>query len=308
MNQSSPLSIDFDYSIFPSNEAEFLRSAAEYVNTRTALAYEIICQAGLQLIEVQQFINERFPRQGRFAQWVRHTLSINEDTAYNYMRTAANMGSLNPDTAEKIQQRALYFLARTSTDPAVREEAIERASAGIPVDDKDVFILAGHPEVKRRYIEGDLSKVQAAGLVKVIKETKAQPEAVSQLLGWGVKEPAVAAYLLDASRQTENRTTWQDVVNDDGRLNGIEWSVPVGEATEYDLARWKADRQTMHLIHHNAEQPQLQRYEVRGIIRRVGQQILIEVTGGESLPLDALNCRAFIDFRVKPADIQEDAG
>lgn len=308
MSTSQLVSIEFDYSIYGNDDANFLRSAAEYVNTRSALAYELIVQAGLQLKEVQQFLNDRFPRQGRFAQWVRHTLSINEDTAYNYMRTAENMGHLAPETAENIQQRALYFLARTSTDPVVREEAIQQAAAGMPVDDKDVFILAGHPEVKRRYVEGGLSKNQAAGLVKVLKETKAQPEAVTQVLEWGVKEPAVAAYLLDASRQTENRTTWQDVSNDGGVLNGIEWSVPVSEATEYDLARWKEDRQAMHIMYGTNDQPQLARYEIRGIIRRVGQSILIEVTGGESLPMDALNCRAFIDVRVKPPDVKEDAG
>ena len=245
-----PESVDsgFDYSTLPTDDAEFLRNKAAYINARRHITHQLITEMGIALIEAK----ERLP--GVFLAWARNEFQFSDDTIENYMNVAAKFPALE-QTGGIIQAKALYLLSRGSTPESVRTEAAELAGAGVPVDYKTAFILAeAPPEVKARYLAEELPKDSAFDLARVYKK-KTIPQPVKEVcIGQKVSSASVVNYLAEAwtdyqatKGTVHERSTYADIEADGWTLNGLGWAVPISQAREVDIERFKVDRQTMRI-------------------------------------------------------------
>lgn len=239
---------DFSYAALPPEQAEFLRQKAARINARRHITHTLIEEMGRDLLETK----ERLP--GVFLQWARAEFQFSDDTIENYINVAKRLPAMPEGTTAPIQARALYLLSRESTPDAARQEAQELAASGVPVDYKTAFILANAPpELKARYVAEELPKESAYELTKVLGRRTLSPEVKQICLDQKVSAPELVTYLDQAYRDYERtagttyeRLTFKDIERDNWTLNGLGWSVKLGEARVVDIERYKVDRAQMH--------------------------------------------------------------
>lgn len=218
--------------ISPENQ-QYLKESAAYINARRSLVYDLVVQIGMKLLEVKQrhFDLHRYPS---FQDWCATEFAESYDTLLNYMNIAKRMGRLDNDQHDLITMTALYKLARKTTPEEAREIARSLASDGHSVDYDAAWILANAPPYLRlKFAHSDVTRDGAIATTKALKE--APPQTKQFCERFGVADGRIVEEL--------DERTMQKIIADDGQLNGIEWSKPVGQATSSDYERWKADRQ-----------------------------------------------------------------
>lgn len=240
----------FDYAALVPDDAEFLRNQAAYINARRHITHQLITEMGRALGAAKK----RLP--GVFLQWARAEFGFSDDTIENYMNVAQRFPALEPQTdgGGAIQARALYLLSRTATSDDARTEAARLAGAGQVVDYQTAFILAEAPaQIKTRYLKEELPKQAAYDLAKTYSR-RTLPQPVRDVcITQNVSYPEVIAYLAKTYidyQQTKGtpreRRTWLDIEADNWQLNGLGWSVPLGQARPVDISRYVVDRAAMH--------------------------------------------------------------
>lgn len=238
----------FDYNKLPKQDAEYLRGQAAEINARMAITHTLRVEIGKILIDAKA----RLP--GVFLSWVKSEFGYSSDTAENLMNVALRMAELPQGTDALFQARSLYLLGRESTPESVRQEAIDLASTGMPVDYEVAYILAQAPvEIKSRYLLEELPKKTAFDLAKALNRKGLSDEVKSVCLNQRVSCPELIDYLAKAHSDYQRtkgtykeRSTWADIEEDNWVLNGISWSVPLSDARPVDIDRFKVDRSAMH--------------------------------------------------------------
>lgn len=238
----------FTYEQLDKQDSDFLKEKAAYINARRHITHTLITEMGKALIEAK----ERLP--GVFLRWARSEFGFSDDSLENYMNVARRMPALPDDQPGNIQARALYLLTRESTPATARIEAQELAGQGVTVDYNTAFILANAPvEIKTRYLSEELPKQTAYDLTRVLSKKTLSPEVKAVCLQQGVTSPELVEYLDKAhsdyirTKGTQReRSTWIDIESDGWQLNGVGWSVPIGQARPVDIDRFKVDRSAMH--------------------------------------------------------------
>ncbi|GAB4527976.1 MAG: hypothetical protein OHK0046_46350 [Anaerolineae bacterium] len=261
----------FDYSQLPDPDAEELRQAAAYINTRLSLSYRLLVEVGRKLTDM------RTRYQGIFMTWATSEFRVSYDTIANWMNTAERMGHLPDDQAALIQTRALYKLAAPSTPEQARTAAVALTSQGEQVDYRTAFILANAPEtIQKRYLSEELTRDEAYDLTRVFTP-KMPVEVRNFCLSAGVRSHEVVTFIWKAwqkheatRHEAEPSRIWPEIRDDPDRsLNGLGWSVPLSEATQRDTERFVVDLQ-MRLMAEKASH----RWEWRRMVRP-----LIEMDG-----------------------------
>ncbi len=85
LDSETPAAGVFDYAALPAECAADVRTVAERIRTRTALA---IIENGRDLIKVRSLPEMK----GRFGAWLLAEFSMSPGTAYNMMQAAENLG------------------------------------------------------------------------------------------------------------------------------------------------------------------------------------------------------------------------
>lgn len=235
--------IEFSYDDLPSDDAEFLRNKAAYINARRHLNHQLVVEMGQALIAAK----ERLP--GVFLAWARHEFKHSDDTTENWMNVAREMPALPDNTPSTMYQlKALYELTKGKATDESRAQAGELAESGQVVDYQTAYILVNAPvEVKGRFLEQTITKPDAFNLTKALNSKKTPPAVKAVCLTQGVTSPELVDYLAQAYNDvSKGRETWGDIVKDNYQLNGLGWSVPLAQARVVDIERFKVDRAVMH--------------------------------------------------------------
>ena len=145
----------FDYATLPAECAAEVRTVAERIRTRTALA---VIETGRDLIRVRELPAMR----GRFGAWCTAEFGMSRQTAYRMIQVAENLGGLSH--SETISPTVLYAIAAPSTPEPVRAEVETRAAAGERISVAEVERLkreAGAAEEIRLQLEGERAAMRA---------------------------------------------------------------------------------------------------------------------------------------------------
>ncbi len=146
----------FDYATLPAECAAEVRTVAERIRTRTAVA---IIETGRDLIRVRELP----AMQRQFVGWLDAEFGMSRATAYRMMEAAENLGEkfLN---LRNFSPSVLYALAAPSTPGPVRAEVETRAAAGERITVAEVERLkreAGAAEEIKLQLEGERAAMRA---------------------------------------------------------------------------------------------------------------------------------------------------
>ncbi len=138
MPQVSPTK-SFDYSSLDAEISQFVQQQTGEIRMLMKRTAQGIVEIGQKLIEVKTKLGH-----GRFLNWLDAEFEWSEPTAQRFMRVAQKFKFVNLKDLQ-LAPSALYLLAAPSTPEAVREEALERASAG------ESITYTTAKEIKQKY-------------------------------------------------------------------------------------------------------------------------------------------------------------
>lgn len=234
----------FDWALLPDE-----MSAALQFDTQTILEAEADIHASMVLIgQVLEQVYTGLP--GHYSQWVESVLGWSVDKAGNLRNYAKKFGQLDPITAAKFHQGAVYKLAAPGVSDEARQWAIDHARG---LHDGDKFTLelaqiARDPYVRKRYDDGELTISQASKLAITMVNRLGQ-DIYDLCVALRVSHSEVALYLQNAFIERESRTAWNELKADGFNFrwvakNSRERIVPAGEMTPPELEDgYKAYRQ-----------------------------------------------------------------
>lgn len=240
---------EFSYDELTAPDQVWLRGKEGEMHSNLAITHQIITNMGKILIEVR----ERIP--GRYLAWARTCFGISDDTVENYVNVATNIPFLSDQAAALITAKALYKLAGNNADSAGVAAALDKLESGEPVDFGEAYILSRAPtHIREQYLANDLPKEQAHEVTKALVRRGTPDTVRDYCIEKGVTHAAVVNYLTETFNDEKaqagwknGRKTWSAIVEDDGNLNGLGWSLPISKANERDIDRFKVDRQAMHI-------------------------------------------------------------
>lgn len=287
---------DFNYDNLPPDEAQYLRERAAYINARYAMSQRLAAEIGAALLEAKA----NMP--GVFMAWVSTEFDFSIDTAENYMNVARNMPELS--APDQYNLKAIYKLAQPSTPQAARDAAADLAEDGEKIDYETAYILANAPPpVVTRYLSETLTKPQAYQLARALNKKGLAPAVRSAALAHHVSNAAVVEYLSDCWQREQSTMnhiypskTFSAIAADNWTLNGLGWSVPIADATQTDVERFKVDRQAMH-IDHATEQYDWLKFQAVIVYGKDGQPFLQPL--GAKLPDGLEGESVMVQVRVK---------
>ncbi|SUS06794.1 conserved hypothetical protein [uncultured Defluviicoccus sp.] len=235
LDSGTPAAGVFDYAPLPAECAAEVRTVAERIRTRTALA---IIENGRDLIKVRSLPEMK----GRFGAWLLAEFSMSPGTAYNMMQAAENLGDRFVNFTN-VAPSVLYAIGAPSTPDTVRAEVETRAASGEKITVAEVerlkrearaaeemsFQIEGERAAMRAVVEQARRDVESAR-AKAAKARTAAEDAVRQ-----AREEAEQAATLKAEAFAE-----EALARRRGELAEIERRAQVAEE--------KAQR------HHEAEQ------------------------------------------------------
>ena len=149
LDNGTPPAGVFDYAALPAERAAEVRTVAERIRTRTALA---IIENGRDLIRVREMPEMR----RQFVAWLNTEFRLSERTAYNMMQAAENLGESFAKFAN-LGPSVLYAIAAPSTPEPVRVEVETRAASG------EKITVAEVERLKREARAADEMSLQMAG-------------------------------------------------------------------------------------------------------------------------------------------------
>jgi hypothetical protein len=119
------------------------------------LAYRQACDA----VTIGAWLNEARAKlkRGLYERWVAAALPFSLVTAHRYRRVADAFGAFVSCQFEMFDVSALYVLADLRTPPEVRERAVARARARVPVTRADALKMLAEHAAERRAGEGDVA-------------------------------------------------------------------------------------------------------------------------------------------------------
>lgn len=138
--QELSLQAAFDYTALPETIASEARRAAERVRERMRSA---MIDVGVELARIK----ERLPH-GQFGRWLDAEFGLTERTAQNYMAAAALAAKY--ETVSVLRPTTLYVLAGPSTPDTVRQDIVDRLSAGETLSDSTIQQMIGEAKWKER--------------------------------------------------------------------------------------------------------------------------------------------------------------
>ncbi|MDS4011538.1 MAG: hypothetical protein RKK15_09075 [Defluviicoccus sp.] len=203
LDSETPAAGTFDYAALPAECATEVRTVAEHIRTRTALA---IIENGRDLIRVRDMPEMR----RQFVGWLDAEFGMSRATAYRMMEAAENLGEkfLN---LRNFSPSVLYAIAAPSTPDTVRTEVETRATAGEKITVAEVerlkrearaaqemsFQIEGERAAMRAVVEQARRDVESAR-AKAVKARAAAEDAVRQ-----AREEAEQAAALKAETLAE---------------------------------------------------------------------------------------------------------
>jgi len=207
LDSGTPAAGTFDYGALPAECAAELRTVAERIRTRTALA---IIENGRDLIRVREMPEMR----RQFVAWLSAEFHLSERTAYNMMQAAENLGE-NFAKFANLGPSVLYAIAAPSTPEPVRVEVETRATAGEKITVAEVerlkrearaaeemsFQIEGERAAMRAVVEQARRDVESAR-AKAARARAAAEDAVRQ-----AREEAEQAAALKAEALAEEALT-----------------------------------------------------------------------------------------------------
>lgn len=228
---------------------DFLKTAESQVKEQDGVIHRALVRKG----EILMLVKELLP--GYFIRWCRTRLGISEDTAENTINVARNLPTLPDDTEPFWTLTAKYEVAGGAVTDEIRRFFIQRASPETPINKDEVDIKLRAPlYLQERYYGGFISRQNAARVTHLLMAKRTPEPARLKLIEWGVEHPVILSGLLGKyeehvkTRYTKHPSqTWEDIVEEGGVLNGINWAIPVKDAQPQDWSRFLADRQIMHL-------------------------------------------------------------
>lgn len=225
--------------------ANDLKRAAGVVNGHYAEIERRIVLIGQELLRVK----ENHP--GQFMAWVESELPFSHDTANNYMKVAARLPEAD---SASLDAKTAYLLAQKGVDKIGLRQARHEIKQGGGIAYERAYLLVKSPLYLRdAYLGGDVPEKPAYETARRLN-AKSTPEPIIEAAArHHIKNPAVIDYLItkyrDAVRTQHSlrpSTTYADIMNDDGVLNGLGWSVHLSQANERDIDRFNVDRAAMH--------------------------------------------------------------
>lgn len=241
---------EFNYEDFSEPERDWLRGRAAFIHARLGITHHLITEMGAVFLEVK----ERLEPSGRFLAWTRTEFGLSDDTIENYMKVARNLPFLSETAAGVATAKALYKLAADDADPKGVGIALDKLNAGQPVDYGEAYILSRAPvHIREKFLNQEIPKQQAHDATKAIVRRGTPDEVRDFCIEKGVVHAAIVDYLSEAYNDEVKQADWKNprkawsaIVEDNGVLNGLGWSIPLKEANDRDLSRYIADRAVMH--------------------------------------------------------------
>jgi hypothetical protein len=134
MTSKPPLTEDQFYGKLSSPEvADAARQAAKDIKELTRSQNKTIVEIGQKLIEVKKSLDH-----GEFGGWLQLEFKWSHRTADRYMSVVEHLGG-HFDTVSNLNARTIYALAAKSTPDEVRDEIVERLTAGDELSDRDIM-------------------------------------------------------------------------------------------------------------------------------------------------------------------------
>lgn len=240
LDSETPAAGTFDYAALPAECATEVRTVADRIRTRTALA---IIENGRDLIRVRDMPEMR----RQFVGWLDAEFGMSRATAYRMMEAAENLGEkfLN---LRNFSPSVLYAIAAPSTPEPVRVEVETRATAGEKITVAEVerlkrearaaqemsFQIEGERAAMRAVVEQARRDVESAR-AKAAKARAAAEDAVRQ-----AREEAEQAATLKAEAFAE-----EALARRRNELAEIERRTALGleaaQAHQATARRWAAD-------------------------------------------------------------------
>ena len=196
--QELSLQAAFDYTALPETIASEARRAAERVRERMRGA---VIDVGVELARIK----EQLPH-GQFGRWLAAEFGLTERTAQNYMAAAALAAKY--ETVSVLRPKTLYVLAGPSTPDTVRQDIVDRLSAGETLSDSTIQQMIGEAKWQER------SQRPRGKRRSEPKPPKISKEAQSRVLHERSVEPAQDSepdpYKADPPPITDQRTDRKD--------------------------------------------------------------------------------------------------
>ncbi len=149
------IDVGFDYAVIDEDGREKVKEAAVRIRLRMSRTVEDIIEIGRDLIAVKKSVAH-----GKFTRWIEAEFGMSENTARNFMRACERFGDKTATVAD-LGPSVLYALAAPSTDDAVVEEVIDRASKGESVTRETVAALKADFANERKDLKKQIEDAKA---------------------------------------------------------------------------------------------------------------------------------------------------
>lgn len=146
------IDVGFDYAVIDADGRDDVRDAAVRIKVRMSRTVEDIIEIGRDLAAVKKALGH-----GHFLRWIEAEFGMSDTTSQNFINVAKRFGDKFP-TVGNLPSAVLYALAAPSTDDAVVEEVIERASNGEDVNIADVKALKAEWASERKDLKAKLDE------------------------------------------------------------------------------------------------------------------------------------------------------
>ncbi|MCZ7488209.1 DUF3102 domain-containing protein [Rhizobium rhizogenes] len=151
---SNLIDVGFDYAVIDEDGRDKVKEAAVRIRLRMSRTVEDIIEIGRDLIAVKKSVGH-----GKFTRWIEAEFGMSENTARNFMRACERFGDKTATVAD-LGPSVLYALAAPSTDDAVVEEVIDRASNGETVTREDVSALKAEFASERKDLKKQIEEAK----------------------------------------------------------------------------------------------------------------------------------------------------
>lgn len=148
------IDVGFDYAVIDEDGRDKVKEAAVRIRLRMSRTVEDIIEIGRDLIAVKKSLAH-----GQFERWVEAEFGMTIKTAQNFMNVTAKFGAKS-ETVSLLPASVLYALAAPSTDNAVVEEVIDRASNGETVTRDDVAALKAEFASERKDLKKQIEEAK----------------------------------------------------------------------------------------------------------------------------------------------------
>jgi hypothetical protein len=181
----------FDYSALSAETSESLRARAQRIREVRDRA---LLDVGKELTEAQSELANHAG--GIFQQWAMAETGLSKGAIYNLINVYKEFGSRPNFGQLPIDKSAMYLLAAPSTPEEVREEAVNRATAGETITHKTARQMVGKSKPKPTPEEESAQRAEEDRLNATLERQLAYEEA-TQDVNTDLLDPQMADYYRD---------------------------------------------------------------------------------------------------------------